>query len=130
MNRPHLIKNEDKRKRVAHFAAAFTIFIHSYENYQTHHHSYLLFICAGIVILLLAIFHHSLENKYPWIDGASFIVEGLLSLVISIDLFNYGKKALPACYLLLSLFQFFMAFRKGKKGIEKHKQKAHVMTTK
>jgi len=125
--RRHLIRNDEKRKRVAHFAAAATIFIHSYENYETHHHSFLLFLVAGLIILGLAIFHPKLEEKFPWIDGASFIVEGILSFVISIDLFNYGKKALPLCYLLLSLFQFFMAFWKGKKGIRKHKAKHQML---
>jgi hypothetical protein len=127
MIRRHLIKDNEKRKRVAHFAAAATIFMHSYENYETRHHSYLLFLAAGFIILALAIFHPKLEEKYPWIDGASFVVEGILSFVISIDLFNYGKKALPLCYLLLSLFQFFMAFRKGKKGIQKHKEKHQML---
>src|SRR4051812_25740754 len=112
MIRRHLIKNDETRKKVAHIAAGFTILIHAYENYETHHHSYLLFAIAGLIVLTMAIFHHRIEKRFPWIDGAFFIVEGILSMVIAIDLFMYGKKALPFVYVLLSLFQFFMAFRK------------------
>jgi hypothetical protein len=80
-----------------------------------------LFAIAGMIVLVLAIFHSPIEKRAPWIDGAFFVIEGILSLVISIDLFNHGKKALPFTYLLLSLFQFFLAFKKGKKGIAHHK---------
>ena len=121
MRRIHLIKDKEKRKRVAHLAAAATILIHSYDNYETHHHSYKLFAIAGLIVLTLAIFHSIIEKKLPWIDGAFFVIEALLSLVVAFDLFNYGKKALPVTYLLLGLFQFYLAFKKGKKGIEEHK---------
>ncbi len=35
--------------------------------------------------------------------------------------YHLRQKALPITYLLLGLLQFFMAFRKSKKGIEHHK---------
>ena len=123
MVRTHLIKDNEKRKRIAHLVAAVTILIHAYENYHTHHHSYILFGVAGIVVLTLAILHPVIEKKFPWIDGVFFVIEGILSFIVAIDMFNMGKKALPITYLLLSAFQFFMAFRKGKKGIVAHKTK-------
>lgn len=123
MARWHLIKDKEKRKRVAHFAAAVTILIHAYENYETGHHSWQLFGMAGLILLVLAIFHPAIEKKAPWVDGVFFVIEGILSLVVAFDMFNHGKKALPVTYLLLGIFQFFMAFRKGKKGIEVHKIK-------
>jgi uncharacterized membrane protein HdeD (DUF308 family) len=121
MLRRHLIKDKEKRKRVAHIAAAATILYHSYENYQTGHHPYKLFALAGIIVLLLALLHPVIEKKWPWIDGIFFIIEGVLSFVVAFDMYNMGKKALPTAYLLLGVFQFFMAFIKGKKGIETHK---------
>lgn len=125
MIRRHLIKNKETRKRVAHLVAGVTILIHSYENYETGHHSYKLFAIAGFVVLLLAIFHQPVEKKLPWVDGVFFIIEGILSIVVAIDLFSFGKKALPATYILLGIFQFYMAFRKGKKGMEEHRSKNH-----
>jgi len=127
MTRRHLIKDKEIRRRVAHIVAAATILIHAYENYETGHHSYQLFALAGIIFLALALFHPVLEKKLPWIDGTTFILEGILSLIVTVDLFNFGKKALPICYLLLGLFQFYMAFRKGKKGLEKHRE-SHQIT--
>ena len=126
MIRRHLIKDKEKRKRVAHVVSALTILIHAYENYETGHHSYILFGIAGLVVLVLALFHSAIEKKLPWIDGVFFVIEGVLSLIIAIDMFNMGKKRLPITYLALAIFQFYMAFRKGKKGIAAHKAKHEV----
>ena len=124
--RPRLIKDKEKRKRVVHIVSAVTILIHAYENYETGHHSYILFGVAGLIVLALAIFHSAIEKKFPWVDGVFFVIEGILSLVVAIDMFNMGKKRLPITYLLLAAFQFFMAFRKGKKGMAAHKAKHDV----
>jgi uncharacterized membrane protein HdeD (DUF308 family) len=125
MIRRHLIKDKEKRKRASHIVAGATILFHSYENYGTGHHSYKLFALAGIIVLLLGLFHPVIERKLPWIDGLFFIIEGILSCVVAFDLYHFGKKALPTTYLLLGIFQFYMAFRKGKKGIEAHQVKNH-----
>jgi len=123
----HFVKDPHKRKKIAHIAAAVTILVHAYENYETRHHSYELFTIAGIIVLVLAIFHSSIEKRAPWIDGVFLVIEGILSLIISIDHFRHGKKALPVVYLLLSFFQFFMAFRRGKKGIAQHQSQHQVI---
>jgi hypothetical protein len=118
-----LFKNRDKRKRIAHIGAAVVILIHSYEKYEGGHDTYKLFLLAGLVFLSLAIFHPLIEKKAPWVDGVFFLIEGILSIIVAFDYFHMGKKALPITYILLGLFQFFMAFRKSKKGIEHHKAK-------
>ena len=123
MIRRHLIKDEEKRKRLAHIVAGVTILIHAYENYDGGHHSYNLFAIAGTIVLFLAFLHRTIESKLPWIDGVFFVIEAILSFIVAIDLYHFGKKALPIAYLLLGIFQLFMAFRKGKKGIEKHHSK-------
>jgi hypothetical protein len=116
-----LIKNKEKARRVAHITAGFVILIHAYEKFESHHGSYLFFGIFGIVFLAVAFFHHQLAQKFPWIDAVFFIIEAILSLIVAYEFFHAGKKALPFTYLLLACFQFFMAFRHGKKGIEKHK---------
>jgi intracellular septation protein A len=115
-----LIKNRDKRKRFAHIGAAVVILIHAYEKYETGHGSPTLFAIAGIVFMLVAILHPQIEKKAPWVDGVFFVIEGILSVAVALDFFHMGKKALPITYCLLAVFQFFMAFRKGKKGVEHH----------
>ncbi len=116
-----LVKNKDKRKRIVHIVAGLVILIHAYEKYESGHDSYKLFALAGIVFLTVAILHPVIEKKAPWIDGVFFIIEGILSIIVAFDFFHMGKKALPVTYLLLSIFQFFMAFRKSRKGIAHHK---------
>lgn len=119
-----LFKNRDKRKQFAHIGAGLVILIHAYEKYESGHDSYKLFALAGIIFLAVAFLHPVLEKKAPWLDGVFFVIEGILSIVVAIDFFHMGKKALPITYLLLALFQFFMAFRKSKKGIEHHKHQS------
>lgn len=119
----YLSKNSDKRKRFAHIGAGIVILIHAYEKYESGHNSYKLFALAGIVFLSIAFFHPIIEKKIPWVDGLFFIIEGILSIIVAVDYFHLGKKALPITYVLLGIFQFFIAFRKGKKGIEHHKTK-------
>ena len=119
----HLFKNRDKRKRFAHIGAGVVILVHSYEKYESGHDTYKIFALAALVFLSLALFHPIIERKAPWVDGVFFIIEGILSIIVAFDLFHLGKKALPFTYLFLGLFQFFMAFKKGKKGIEHHKTK-------
>lgn len=114
-------KNWDKRKRFAHIGAALVIIIHSYEKYETGHTSYKLFGVAGLLFLTIALLHPIIEKKAPWVDGVFFIIEGILSIIVAVDFFHLGKKALPLAYLLLAIFQFFIAFKKSKKGIENHK---------
>lgn len=119
-----LVKNRDKRKQFAHIGAGLVILIHAYEKYESGHDSYKLFALAGIIFLAVAFLHPVLEKKAPWLDGVFFVIEGILSIIVAIDFFHMGKKALPITYLLLALFQFFMAFRKSKKGIEHHKHQS------
>jgi chromate transport protein ChrA len=112
-----IIKNREKRKKVAHIGAGIVIFIHAYEKYESAHNSYILFAIAGFVFLTIAFFHSVIAKKAPWVDGVFFIIEGILSVVVAFDYFHMGKKALPITYLLLAVFQFFMAFKKSKKGL-------------
>ncbi|MEO6347395.1 MAG: hypothetical protein ABIO60_05735 [Aquaticitalea sp.] len=117
----HLIKNRDKRNRVAHIGAGLVILINSYEKYQSGIGSYLFFGIAALLFLTLALLHPIIEKKVPWIDGLFFVIEGILSIIIAIDYFNVGKKALPITFLFVAAFQFYMALKKSKKGIEFHK---------
>jgi hypothetical protein len=116
-----LVKDRDKRRRIAHIAAGVIILIHAYEKYESDHQSYIFFIIAGLIFLTIALLHPLIEKKAPWIDGIFLVIEGILSIVVAIDYFGMGKKALPIAYLMLAVFQFFMAFRKSKKGIKQHK---------
>ncbi|WP_430896700.1 MULTISPECIES: hypothetical protein [unclassified Paraflavitalea] len=119
-------KNREKRKKFAHIGAGIVILIHAYEKYESGHGSYLLFGIAGLIFLLIAALHQKIEEKLPWVDGVFFVIEGILSLIVAYEFFHVGKKALPVTYVLLALFQFTMALRKGKKGIDAHKKSEEI----
>lgn len=115
------IKNRDKRKRFAHIGAGIVILIHSYEKYESGHGSYILFGIAGLIFLTIALLHPIIEEKAPWVDGVFFVIEGILSIIVALDYFHLGKKALPLTYLFLAIFQFYIAFKKSRKGIKHNK---------
>ncbi len=104
-----------------HIGAGVVIIIHSYEKYEVGNDSYILFAIAGLIFLSVALLHPIIEKNAPWVDGAFFLIEGILSMIVAAEFFHLGKKALPLTYLLLGLFQFFLAFEKSKKGITHHK---------
>ncbi len=116
-----LVKNKHKRKRIAHIGAGIIILIHAYEKYESGHNSYKFFALAGVIFLIIASLHSIIEKKVPWVDGVFFFIEGVLSIVVALDFFHLGKKALPFTYVFLALFQFFIAFRRSRKGIVEHK---------
>ncbi|SKB86882.1 hypothetical protein [Daejeonella lutea] len=117
------VKNSEKRNRVIHIVFGFIILIHAWEKYETGHGPFVFFLIAGLIFITLAILHPVLEKKYPWIDGVFFVIEGTLSLAVAYDYFHMGKKALPFAYLGVAMLQYFVAFRKSRKGIAHHKAK-------
>ena len=116
-----IFKDKHKRQRFAHIGAGFVILIHSYEKYESGHGSYQFFLIAGLIFVAVAFFHPVIEKKAPWIDGLFFFIEGVLSVIVAIDFFHMGKKALPYTYIFLALFQFFMAYKRALKGMQQHK---------
>ncbi|MFT3680247.1 MAG: hypothetical protein QM791_08225 [Ferruginibacter sp.] len=117
----NFFKNREKRKKIAHFLAGLVILIHAYEKYESGHHSWVYFTVAGIAFTLIAALHSKIEKKLPWVDGVFFLIESSLSFVVAYEYFHVGKKALPACYVALGIFQLFMAFYKSKKNMRMHK---------
>ena len=116
-----LYKNRNKLKRFVHIVPAFIILAHSYEQYESGHNSYIFFGIAGLLFLTIALLHPIIEKKLPWVDGVFFIIEGILPIIVAIDYFSEGKKALPTAYLFIAVIQFFIAYKISKKGIEHHR---------
>lgn len=117
-------RSGEKKKKIAHIVAGMVILVHSFEKYESGHGSWLFFAIAGIVFISIAVLHHTIEQKAPWIDGIFFAIEGLLSLAIAYDYFHMGKKGLPLTYLAAGIIQLAVALVLSKKGINRHKQAA------
>lgn len=99
------VKTKEKLKKISHILAAVIIFLHAYEKYESGHSSYIYFVIAGIIFFSVALFHHQLKLKFPWIDNCFFIIEAALSFIIAYDYFHMGKTGLPFMYLFAGLFQ-------------------------
>ena len=95
--------------------------MHAYEEFEVGKSSYIIFLIAGIIFLLVALLHHRLAKRFPYIDGVFFVIESILYAVIATDYFNEGKKALPWCYVLVTIAYLFVALKKGKQGAVKYK---------
>ena len=99
------IQRKEKLKKASHILAGMIILFHTYEKYESEHSSYIYFAIAGIIFLSIALFHHQLKSKFPWIDNCFFAIEAILSLIIAYDYFDMGKAGLPIMYLFAGLFQ-------------------------
>lgn len=115
-------RSGEKKKKIAHIVAGMVILIHSFEKYDSGHGSWLFFAIAGLVFISIALLHHTIEQKAPWIDGVFFVIEGILSLVIAYEYFHMGKKGLPLTYLAAGIIQLVVAFMLSRKGISQRKQ--------
>lgn len=120
--RMSLIKNKDKKEKLAHILAGVIILVHAYEKFELGESSYIAFLFAGIIFLAVALLHHRLAKRFPYIDGVFFIIESIVYAIIAADYFHLGKKALPWCYVFVAVAYVFVAYKKAKQGALKHKK--------
>ncbi|MBK6627982.1 MAG: hypothetical protein IPJ87_08575 [Flavobacteriales bacterium] len=91
--------------RFAHILAGLVIALHAYERWEHGHATYMLFAPASLVFLSLAVFHHAIARRHPWIDAVFIGIEALLSFTVMLELFAAGKTGLPYMYLLAGCVQ-------------------------
>ena len=120
-----LIKNKEKKEKLAHIIAGVVILTHAYEKYDLNESSYIVFVIAGIIFLSVAFLHHRLAKRFVYIDGAFFVIESILYAIIAADYFHLHKKGLPWCYVVVAVGYLFIAYKKAKKGALKYKGSAH-----
>lgn len=99
------LQRKEKLKKISHILAGVIILFHAYEKHESEHSSYIFFVIAGAAFLSIAIFHHQLKLKFPWIDNCFFVIEAILSLIVAYDYFHMGKVGLPIMYLFAGFFQ-------------------------
>jgi hypothetical protein len=80
--------------------AGIVILQHSYEKYHSGHDSWAFFAIAGLVFIIIAVLHHTIAQKAPWIDGVFFAIEGILSYVMAYDYYIWERKVCPPAILL------------------------------
>ena len=109
---------KEKLRKAAHFLAAFVILMHGLERWDGGHSSFIYFLIAGLVFGGLAIFHHPLQARYPWIDTVFICIEAALSFVIAYEYFHMGKKGIPYLYLLAGTMQLIAVVIFAKKRMQ------------
>ena len=93
--------------RFAHFLGGALIALHAFERWEHGHATYILFAIAAVLFLALAAFHHSIAQRYPWVDAVFIGIEALLSFTIMFEFFAAGKKGLPFMYLFAGCMQLW-----------------------
>jgi hypothetical protein len=118
-------RKSEKKEKLGHIIAGIIILVHAYEKFDEHEASYFFFLIAGVIFLSVAIFHHRLIHRFLYIDGVFFIIEAILYAIIAADYFHAGKKALPWCYVLVTILYCVAAVIRARKGKEKYLIKQH-----
>jgi hypothetical protein len=111
---------KEKIAKMSHLIAGIVILIHGIGHYSTGSHLYPLFVVAGLVFLLIAIFHHTLLHRFPWIDNVFLLIESILSFAVAYEYFELGKRALPLTWCFAGFMQIVSLFIQNRKRSKKH----------
>jgi hypothetical protein len=114
-------KIKKKAEKLTHFISSLMVLITALDKYESGNSTYIYFAIAGIVFLLVAIYHSKIVNNFTWVDNIFIFLEGSISLLIAFDYFQIGKKALPFAYLFAGIMQFIVGFFKIKKILSSNK---------
>lgn len=115
-------KRKALKQKLGHIMAAMIILVHAWEKHELHEHSWIFFAVAGIVFLAVALLHHSIAKVFPYVDGVFFLIEAAVYMLIAIEYFHLGKKALPWAYVFATVCYCVAAVIKGRKRSRIHRQ--------
>lgn len=118
---PSSEKRKALKQKLGHILAAMIILVHAWEKYELHEQSWVFFAIAGIVFLAVALLHHRIAKVFTYVDGVFFLIEAALYMLIAIEYFHLGKKALPWAYVFATVCYCAAAVIKGKKGSRVHR---------
>lgn len=110
-------------RKIAHVLAGFVILIHAFEKFEQNEPSYPYLTIAGIVFMLVAIFHHHIGRRFPYVDSLFLVIEAAVYAMIALEYFYAGKKWLPWAWVFATIANLAFAFIKGHKSRKKHRRK-------
>ena len=88
-------KRRERFRRLAHLLAALVILLHGIAALDHHAHTAWVFFLCGTVFLLLALFHHRIEQRWPYVSPTFHFLEAIVAAVIFMEYVHAGKKYLP-----------------------------------
>ncbi len=98
--------------KTAHFLSGVVVILHGISEMDKTHGTPLFFFIAGILMLLVAAFHHRVEKWLKNWEGLLFFIEGAVQFFIAIHYFEYGKKALPYAHLFTGTMYCYVGYLK------------------
>lgn len=98
-------ERKEKMKRFAHLLSGALILIHGIDRFEESRAMWPVFIGAGSVFILLAVFHRQLTAKWSGIDSLFFLIEAMLCITIMFEFMDAGKRGLPFMYLIAAIAQ-------------------------
>lgn len=85
----------ERLRTLPHFAVAAVILLHGFSAFEEHPGSAICFLFFGSLCLVLAIFHHRIEHRWPYVPAVFHFIEGAVAAVVLIEHLHAGKKYLP-----------------------------------
>ena len=85
----------ERLKALPHFAVSSVILLHGFSAFEAHPLSAICFLFFGLLCLVLAVFHHRIEHRWPYVPAVFRFIEGAVAVVVLIEHLHAGKKYLP-----------------------------------
>ncbi len=85
----------ERIKALPHFIAGFVILLHGFNAFEAHPTSAVLFLFFGLLCLGLALFHHRIEHRWPYVPAVFHFIEAAVACIVLMDHIHLGKKYLP-----------------------------------
>ncbi len=86
---------KERIKTLPHFIAGFVILLHGFNALEAHPTSALLFLFFGLLCLALAVLHHRIEHRWPYVPAAFHFIEAAVACIVLAEHLHLGKKYLP-----------------------------------
>jgi len=100
----------DKLYKFAHFLAGFVVILHGIGELDYTHGSPVFFFVAGILMLLVAAFHHRVQAIFGNGESILFFIEAAVQLFIVFHYFERGKKALPFAHFFAACMYVYVGY--------------------
>ena len=116
-------KNREKIRKFAHILAAVVILLHAFDKFEINDPSYPFYTGAGLIFLLMAIFHEQISRRSSYLDSAFMIIEAAVYAMVANEYFHAGKQGLPWAYVMAAVAYIAAAFISSRKSKKRRRRK-------
>ena len=98
--------------KVAHIISGVVVILHGIGEMDKGHGIPWFFFITGILMLMVAVFHHPVEKKLGSGEGIVFFVESAVQAFIVMQYLEAGKKALPFAHGFATVLYAYVGYMK------------------